>query len=125
MDAAGVRTIVNLDGGWDQRLIESLRALDNAHPGRFLTYALVNFVGIDDANWSQRETRRLEASFKAGAKGLKIHTSSSVSPPAQMTRAHVHGVTQMVSVPDMGVPSNKAPVTVAVPSPGANAPSTS
>ncbi len=73
MDAAGVRTVVNLDGGCDQRLVESLRALDNAHPGRFLTYALVNFYGIDDANWSQRETRRLEASFKAGAKGLKIH----------------------------------------------------
>ena len=40
MDAAGVRTVVNLDGGWGERLKETLAALDNAHPGRFLTYAL-------------------------------------------------------------------------------------
>ncbi|MDR3635456.1 MAG: carbohydrate-binding family 9-like protein [Isosphaeraceae bacterium] len=73
MDAAGVRTVVNLDGGWGDRLSETLAALDNAHPGRFLTFALVNFDGIDDADWSQREAERLDASFKAGAKGLKFH----------------------------------------------------
>jgi predicted TIM-barrel fold metal-dependent hydrolase len=73
MDAAGVRTVVNLDGGWDQRLKETLGALDEAHPGRFLTYALVNFEGIDDPGWSARETKRLEEGFQAGAKGLKFH----------------------------------------------------
>src|SRR5262245_58333583 len=73
MDAAGVQTVVNLDGGWDDRLKETLAALDQAHPGRFLTYALVNFEGIDDADWSQREAQRLEESFRAGAKGLKFH----------------------------------------------------
>ena len=40
--------MVNLDGGWDDRLKETLAALDEAHPGRFLTFALVNFEGIDD-----------------------------------------------------------------------------
>jgi len=34
MDAAGVRTVVNLDGGSGQRLKETLTALDEAHPGR-------------------------------------------------------------------------------------------
>ena len=43
MDAAGVRTVVNLDGGWGERLRESIAALDNAYPGRFLTYALHRF----------------------------------------------------------------------------------
>jgi predicted TIM-barrel fold metal-dependent hydrolase len=75
MDAAGVRTVVNLDGGWDERLNETLDALDNAHPGRFLTFALVNFVGIDNPDWGRREAERLEASFNAGAKGLKFHKS--------------------------------------------------
>src|SRR5262245_33790178 len=70
---AGVRTVVNLDGGWGDRLKETLAALDNAHPGRFLTFALINFDGIDDADWSDRETKRLEESFQAGAKGLKFH----------------------------------------------------
>jgi predicted TIM-barrel fold metal-dependent hydrolase len=75
MDAAGVRTVVNLDGGWGQRLKETLAALDQAHPGRFLTYALIDFGGIDDPGWSAREAARLEQSFKAGAKGLKFHKS--------------------------------------------------
>jgi predicted TIM-barrel fold metal-dependent hydrolase len=73
MNEAGVKTVVNLDGGWGDRLKETLAALDEAHPGRFLTFALVNFDGIDDADWGEREAKRLEESFKAGAKGLKFH----------------------------------------------------
>jgi len=72
MNEAGVRAVVNLDGGWDERLQETLAALDQAHPGRFLTFALVNFDNIDDDNWTDREVKRLEAGFRAGAKGLKI-----------------------------------------------------
>jgi predicted TIM-barrel fold metal-dependent hydrolase len=73
MDEAGVRTVVNLDGGWGERLTETLRELDDAHPGRFLTFALVNLEGIDDEDWSRREVQRLEEGFRAGAKGLKFH----------------------------------------------------
>ncbi|MFQ6036284.1 MAG: amidohydrolase family protein, partial [Sedimentisphaerales bacterium] len=73
MDAAGVRTVVNLDGGWGEQLKQTLSALDEAYPDRFLTFALLDFSGIDDENWPQREARRLEESFQAGAKGLKIH----------------------------------------------------
>src|SRR5713101_8569048 len=72
MNEAGVRTVVNLDGGWDNRLKETLAALDNAHPGRFLTFALLNFEGIDDDDWTDREVKRLDESFRAGARGLKI-----------------------------------------------------
>jgi predicted TIM-barrel fold metal-dependent hydrolase len=75
MDAAGVRAVVNLDGGWDDRLEQTLAALDRAHPGRFLTYALVDFAGIDDPGWTNREVKRLEAGFQAGAQGLKFHKS--------------------------------------------------
>jgi predicted TIM-barrel fold metal-dependent hydrolase len=73
MGEAGVRTVINLDGNWDNDLRDTLKALDEAHPGRFLTYALINFDGIDDDGWSDREAKRLEESFKAGAKGLKFH----------------------------------------------------
>lgn len=75
MDSAGVRTVVNLDGGSGDRLRETLAALDEAHPGRFLTFALVDFDGIDEEGWTDREVKRLEESFKAGAKGLKFHKS--------------------------------------------------
>jgi predicted TIM-barrel fold metal-dependent hydrolase len=73
MDAAGVRAVVNLDGGWGEKLTETLSVLDNAHPGRFLTYALIDFSGVDEPRWSDRESTRLRASFEAGAKGLKFH----------------------------------------------------
>ena len=79
MDAAGVLTVVNLDGGWGERLKETLSALDEAYPKRFLTFALLNFDGIDDENWGRREARRLEESFHTGAKGLKIHKSLGLS----------------------------------------------
>jgi predicted TIM-barrel fold metal-dependent hydrolase len=73
MNEGGVRTVVNLDGGWGDRLKETIQALEGTHPGRFLTYALINFDDIDNDDWSQREAKRLEESFKAGAKGLKFH----------------------------------------------------
>jgi predicted TIM-barrel fold metal-dependent hydrolase len=73
MNEAGVATVVNLDGGWGDRLKETIAALDAAHPGRFLTFALVNFDGIDADDWTQREAARLNESFAAGAKGLKFH----------------------------------------------------
>ena len=73
MNAAGVKTVVNLDGGFGDTLKETLAALDEAHPGRFATYALINFDGLDDPDWGEREAKRLEESFKMGAKGLKFH----------------------------------------------------
>ncbi|MHC4072863.1 MAG: amidohydrolase family protein, partial [Planctomycetota bacterium] len=69
----------HLGGGKDRltpervRLDETLAALDKAHPGRFLTFALLDFSGIDDEDWGRREAERLEESFRAGAKGLKFH----------------------------------------------------
>ncbi len=79
MDDAGVRTVVNLDGGWDEQLKETVAALDDAHPGRFLTFALINLRDFDSDGWSQRETARLRKSFETGAKGLKFHKSLGLS----------------------------------------------
>lgn len=73
MDAAGIRTVIDLDGGWDSGLAETIDALDKAHPGRFCTFANVNFDNIDDPGWSDREAKRLEAGFKSGARGLKFY----------------------------------------------------
>ena len=85
------QTVVNLDGGWGDRLKETLAALDEAHPGRFLTFALVNFDGIDDADWGEREAKRLEESFQAGAKGLKFHKTVRPALPLQGRQARAGG----------------------------------
>ena len=60
---------MNLDGGWGDRLAETLAALDKAHPDRFLTFAQINFDGLDDDGWNDARTRRLEEGFRQGAKG--------------------------------------------------------
>ena len=78
MDAAGIRTVVNLDGGWGERLAETIAALDRAHPGRFLTFAQVDFEGFDGEGWTEREVARPEAGFRAGARGPKVHKSLSL-----------------------------------------------
>ena len=75
MDAAGVRAVVNLDGGWGDDLRRAVARLDRAHPGRFLTFALIDLRGMDRPGWGKRTVARLEADFKAGAKGLKFHKS--------------------------------------------------
>lgn len=75
MNDAGVRTVVNLDGGRNGHLKETIAALDAAHPGRFITFALIDFSGFEKDGWSERETKRLKESFEAGAKGLKFHKS--------------------------------------------------
>jgi len=46
MDAAGVRTVVNLDGGWDERLEETLAA----HPD----IAEAAVIGVSDDAYGQR-----------------------------------------------------------------------
>ncbi len=74
MDAAGVRVVVNLDGGRTLDAVKaSLEKWDKAHPGRFLTFVLLDWNGIDDPGWSQRETKKLVQAFELGAKGLKLH----------------------------------------------------
>jgi predicted TIM-barrel fold metal-dependent hydrolase len=92
MDETGIQTVVNLDGGWDEQLKETLAALDLAHPGRFLTFALINFDGIDEPGWTDRELKRLEAGFKSGAKGLKIHKTLGLG--------HRHADGRLIAVDD-------------------------
>lgn len=75
MDETNVKTVINLDGGWGKRLEETVAALDKAHPGRFMTFALVDLRLIEHEGWTERETKRLRESFEAGAKGLKFHKS--------------------------------------------------
>ena len=54
-------------------MVETIEALEKSHPGRFCTFANVNFDNVDDPVWSNREAKRLEAGFKAGARGLKFY----------------------------------------------------
>lgn len=80
MDAAGVFCVVNLDGGTTPEQVRGVvERLEGAHPGRFLTFCLPDWNGLDEPGWGERAAARIEACFEAGAKGLKIHKSLGLS----------------------------------------------
>lgn len=73
LDGLNVRTVVNLSGEWGETLQRNLAALDQAHPGRFLTYCNLDYEGIGGPGWTERTVKQLEADVRAGARGLKIY----------------------------------------------------
>ena len=75
MDAAGVAQCVNLDGGWGDALKATIDKFEKAYPGRFLTYARIDWSKVNDADFPAKAAAQLEADVKAGAHGLKIAKS--------------------------------------------------
>jgi len=72
LDAVGVRTIVDLDGGWDTRLRAEI---DHFAPAadRVIVFAGVDYdrFAVDD-EFGEREAARFRAAADAGARGLKV-----------------------------------------------------
>ncbi len=72
MDALNMRAMVNLSGGSGERLANLVR-LTAGHPGRFITFANVDFSGVGTPGWTERTVAQLEADVRTGgAGGLKI-----------------------------------------------------
>jgi predicted TIM-barrel fold metal-dependent hydrolase len=72
MDAANVRTVVALTGGWGERLRSNVQHLADRHPGRFVVCTQVDFSSIDDPDFSAKAVRSLEEARQMGARGLKL-----------------------------------------------------
>lgn len=86
MDALNVAVLVNLSGGYGQRLRETVENFRHGKPGRFAVFANPNFAGIGTAEWPQRAARQLERDVAAGAQGLKIFKSLGMSVRDQAGR---------------------------------------
>jgi predicted TIM-barrel fold metal-dependent hydrolase len=73
MDAMNMAIMVNLSGGTGQALRDQVLLNERVAPGRFVTFANLNFEGIDDPQWGARAAAQLERDVKeGGARGLKI-----------------------------------------------------
>jgi predicted TIM-barrel fold metal-dependent hydrolase len=73
MDDCGVATVVNLDGRWGTELTENLQRYDRAHPGRFVTFAHLDWasaLAADDV--ATALTGQVRAAVDRGARGFKI-----------------------------------------------------
>ena len=72
MDQLNLQVIVNLSGGWGDRLRQGLAAIKSSpYPERMVLFANVDFQDIGPG-FGGRAAKQLEEDIKAGAKGLKI-----------------------------------------------------
>jgi predicted TIM-barrel fold metal-dependent hydrolase len=73
LDSAGVRGLVDLDGGFGEALSAEIARIQAPYPHRIAVFA-----GIDAARWAsdqrfgESEATRLEDSVRRGARGLKV-----------------------------------------------------
>jgi predicted TIM-barrel fold metal-dependent hydrolase len=72
MDAKNIRSMVNLTGGFDDGLVETIHKYDEAFPGRFYTFAEPSYHRFLEPNYPQVQADAIERAHRAGARGLKI-----------------------------------------------------
>ena len=76
LDAAGVETIVNLDGRWGGELTANIARYDAVSPGRILTFCHVDWSVLsadsDPRSAVGAMTTQLAESAAAGARGVKV-----------------------------------------------------
>ena len=72
MDALNMRIMVNLSGGYGDRLKANVAALKGKYPKRFAVFANIDFNGIDEPGYGERAARQFEQDIRSGAQGLKI-----------------------------------------------------
>jgi predicted TIM-barrel fold metal-dependent hydrolase len=72
MDASNVAAIVNLDGMWGDELEANLERYDRAYPGRFVTFAHLDWRETASSGFGERMAASLRDSVARGARGLKV-----------------------------------------------------
>jgi predicted TIM-barrel fold metal-dependent hydrolase len=75
MDKLNMRVMVNLSGGFGDRLKSQAETCRAHHPGRFAVFASLDFSNIDDPGYGARAAAQLEADVRSGAAGLKLFKS--------------------------------------------------
>jgi predicted TIM-barrel fold metal-dependent hydrolase/predicted ATP-grasp superfamily ATP-dependent carboligase len=73
LDAAGVEAVVDLDGGWGERLEEELERYQRPYPDRFAVLCGLDYASLGEpGDVGTREAIRLRDSAARGARGLKV-----------------------------------------------------
>jgi len=72
LEAQGIGGGVNLSGGTPGEGLEDTLAAGRQTNGYFVTFVNINFSGIGESGWAEREVAQLEKAKKMGARGVKI-----------------------------------------------------
>lgn len=72
MDQTGVGVIANMDGGFGKTIDAAIK-VGEPFKDRIIQFARLDFDGINEPGWTERNAKELERDFLAGAAGLKIN----------------------------------------------------
>jgi hypothetical protein len=73
LDASGVQGVVDLDGGWGDRLRREIERWQDALPGRVAVFATLDYeMWASDPAFGEAEAARLRDGVAAGARGVKV-----------------------------------------------------
>ena len=72
MDRKNIRSMVNLTGGFENGLVETVSRYDRAHPGRFYTFTEPSYHLFLKPDYPKLQAEAIEQAHKSGARGLKI-----------------------------------------------------
>jgi len=72
MDANGIIKMVDLSGGFGQRLKDNIAIFEKIAPGRFVPFTNIDFSKVNDPQFSKKAMADLEEAHRLGARGLKI-----------------------------------------------------
>jgi predicted TIM-barrel fold metal-dependent hydrolase len=72
MDRKNIRSMVNLTGGYDKGLAETVAKYDRAYRDRFYTFTEPSYSSFLDPNYPKLQAQAIEQAHKNGARGLKI-----------------------------------------------------
>jgi 5-methyltetrahydropteroyltriglutamate--homocysteine methyltransferase len=64
--------MANLTGRWGDDLKRQIETYEGRFPGRFYTFANVDWRGVGEPGFGERAEREFEESVRAGARGLKV-----------------------------------------------------
>jgi len=72
MDRKNIRAMVNLTGGYEKGLSETIAKYDRTFPGRFYTFTEPCYERWKERNYPQIQAQAVEQAYRQGAQGLKI-----------------------------------------------------
>ncbi len=72
MDRRGIRTLVNLTGGFGRPLAETVEKLDRKYPGRFYTFTEPAWSRANEPGYAKLQANLIEQARHDGARGLKV-----------------------------------------------------
>jgi hypothetical protein len=72
MDSKNLRSMVNLTGGYNAGLVETISKYDKAFHDRFYTFTEPMYSQIMDTEYPRKQAEAIEQAHRDGARGLKV-----------------------------------------------------